>query len=893
MKNSSTKISKLLLIAFLAFFFHSFDVTAQNYEKYYQDKSLYVKFVDSYNLQIPVASDHSVNLEDAVYFSEVISEFGVQKINRVVPVNNDPKLLRTFQFFIEDHSSLEALIEKLEQMPEIEYAEKVPMYYIDYQPNDPLYNLISGVNNWNWHLDVIQAEAAWDITQGSPDVHVAVVDNAVWVDHPDLENKIVAQWDSFYNQPSANPPSTGDPSDWSHGTHTAGLVAAHTDNDVGVAGIGFNVGLIGIKASNNNNANSIYGYGGVSWALNNGAHIVSMSYGGAGYSQTDQNLFNAGHNMGVVFFGSAGNDDSPALRYPASYNHVISVASTDENDGKSWFSSYGTAVDISSPGGSGTQGPDGVLSTTFSSTSLGNYDYFFGTSMACPVAAGLGALVLSINPELSPDQVEEILKNTSDDIEAQNPNYIGQLGAGRINAYEAVKAVPFEPQPDFMLDVALFTPGTTVQFQDLSVGIPDNYAWLFEGGEPASSTSQNPEVTYETEGVFNVTLQVTNEFGNNLITKEGYVTVSSTPSPWIVVSADTLTACIQEPVAFTDESLYEPTAWQWSFEPDTYQFIDETNANSQNPVVVFNSPGTYTLNMEVTNENGTSNKSFEDLIEVKGMALPYEDDFEMGYATSLELESGSKSTIKIDSRAANDSDYGIHFTGFNNTSGWTGGPFNTTAEQAWNVNTDFHSAAYVCNVDATEFDGIYLHLDLKQTFSMGTTLSWFRVLVNDTIQVPDVEGNLNFNPESNEDPFVTRLFNLQPWAGEHFTIKLQACTRLYDQFLNEGDNVFVDNVKILGSLVGVDEQVEIPFDQVTLYPNPASSMLNIRYQSNRSSDLLVTMASATGQVVYQSTQQAGVGTTMIPVQVGKLPKGVYVVSIRSNNGTSSHKVVIE
>jgi PKD repeat protein len=893
MKNVSTNIFKLTILAAIAIFFCNTQLTAQNYEKYYQDNSLFVKFVDSYDLQIPVAADNSVNLEDAVFFSEIIEEFKVQKITRPLTANNDHKLLRTFLFVVENHHSLEMMIEKLEQMPEIEYAEKVSLGIVDYQPNDPLYNLFSGSNNWNWHLDVIQAEQAWEITQGNPDVHVAVVDDAIWVDHPDLAGEVVAQWDAIYNIPNANPPAGGNPNDWTHGTHTSGLVTATTDNNIGVASIGFNTKLIAVKSSNNGNPGYILGYQGVNWAINNGAHIVSMSYGGPDYDQSVQNLINAGHNMGVIFFGSAGNDDSPALRYPASYNNVISVASTDEDDTKSWFSSYGTAVDISSPGGSGISGPDGVLSSTYTSTSLGNYDYFFGTSMSCPIAAGLGSLILSINPELSPEQVEEILKSTSDDIDAINPDYAGLMGAGRINAYQAVMAVPFNPQPDFMVEVAMVLPGTTIQFQDLSVGLPDTYEWEFEGGTPLSSGDQNPEVTYDTEGVFNVSLQVSNEFGNNVMEKTGYITVTATPSPWIVVSATPETVCIKEPVTFTDESLYEPNSWNWSFEPDTYEFIDGTNANSQNPVIIFHAPGYYSLTLEATNANGTTTKTFEDFVKINGMLLPYEDDFESGFAMNFELESAEKSIIKIDARAANESDYGIHFTGWTDMTGWTGSPINTTAEQAWGANTAFHSAAYVCNIDATEYAGVYLHLDLRQTYSLSVSQCWFRVMVNDTIQVPDVEGTLNFNPETNEDPFVTRLFNLQPWAGELFSLKLQACTRLYDNYYEEGDNVFIDNVKILGSLVGVDEMVEIPFDRISIFPNPVSSAFTIQYDSNVASELSVTMTSTTGQIVYQTIQKAGIGTTMIPVSASKLPKGVYVVSIKSANGVSSHKVVIE
>ena len=219
-------------------------------------------------------------------------------------LNNDHKLLRTFMLEIEDFDKINEVIQKLGIEQDLEYVEKVPMDYIHYVPNDSLYNLYNGPNNWNWHLDVIQAEQAWNISKGSSDIKVAIVDNAVWVEHPDLADKIILQRDTYYNTNNANPPASGDPFDWSHGTHCAGLTAAISDNGIGVASIGYNISIIAVKAANNSNANGIYGYPGIQWAANNGADVISMSWGGPGYSATNQNLINTIHNMGIVLLSS-------------------------------------------------------------------------------------------------------------------------------------------------------------------------------------------------------------------------------------------------------------------------------------------------------------------------------------------------------------------------------------------------------------------------------------------------------------------------------------------------------------------------------------------------------------------------------------------------------------
>ncbi|MCF8364199.1 MAG: S8 family serine peptidase [Bacteroidales bacterium] len=892
MRNFTSKVIKILFFA-IALVLLSSQTQAQKYEKYYEDGKLYVKFKDSYNPEIAVAADKSVTLSDATYFTSIIAKCNVKSIVRPFDYKNDPKLIRTFELKLEDHSKLENVIAELEKMPEIEYAEKVPMQYIDYQPNDSLYNLVTGLNNWNWHLDVIHAEEAWDITQGSPTVNVAIVDNAIWSQHPDLHDKIVLQRDVIYNTNSSDPPGTGDPSAWSHGTHCAGLATAITDNGIGIAGIGYSTSIIAVKAANNSEPNGIYGQTGMSWAMNNGADVISMSYGGPGYSQTVQNLVNSGTNNGIVFVAAAGNDNNSLAHYPSNYDNVISVAATNENDAKASFSNYNETVDVSAPGGSGSSGPDGLLSSTYDNTSMGYYDAFYGTSMACPMVSGLVSLLFSLNPELSPAQIETILETTADNIDAQNPDYIGMIGSGRINAYQAVLAVPYEPQPDFMVEVPLIMPGTAINFQDMSLGIPTSWSWTFEGGTPATSNSQNPSVTYNTEGTFDVTLEVSNEFGTMTITKEGFIVVTATPSPYLSFTVNNDNACIMESVGFIDQSLYLPTAWNWSFEPDSYEFVSGTSANSQNPLVQFTEPGVYTVIFEATNANGTSSTTYSDYLPVAGMLLPYEDGFESGIAENLELMANEKAAIMIDSRAANTGAFGLHFTGVSNLQGWTGGPANTTPEQAWENNVLFHSTANVCNVNATDFAGVYLTLDLRQTYSLGTTLSWFRVLVNETEQIPDVDGNLNFNPTTNSDPFVERKFNLQPWAGGYFSLQLQASCRLFDNFFAEGDNVFVDNVKILGSLVGVDELTEVPFDIVSVYPNPANEMVTIKFTTNTSSDIMVSISSISGQLVYQANKTAGEGTTFVPVSVSNLAKGVYVVNVKSVNGIATQKIVIE
>jgi PKD repeat protein len=872
----------------------NFTSYAQTFEKYYQDGQLFVKFYDHYDPGISVGSDQIVKKKDATYFSDIFKNYKVESLSQPVVVNNDIKLHRTFLFSFEAYDVLDEVITVLEQKPEIEYAEKVPLYYINYTPNDSLYNLINGPQNWKWHLDVINAELAWDITKGSPDIKVAIVDNAIWAQHPDLEDKIVAQRDVINNTNSSNPPSTGDPGDWSHGTHVAGLATAITDNGIGVAGIGFNTSIIAVRASNNNNPNGIFGYQGVLWAVNNGADVVNMSFGGPGFSQTMQNLINSGNDMGIVFVAAAGNNDNSVVNYPAGYNHVISVASTDGDDTKSWFSSFGPTVNVSAPGGSGVPGPNGLLSTTFDQTSIGYYDTYFGTSMASPVTAGLVSLMLSINPELGAAKVTEILEATSDNIDAQNPNFVGMLGAGRINAFQAVLAVPFEPVADFYTPVNIITPGDAILFLDMSVGIPDSWSWTFEGGNPPTSSEQFPVgIIYTEEGSFDVTVSVQNEFGSHSVTFEDYIVVTSTPVPYLQIAADTIVRCLFEIISFQDMSLYEPNSWTWEFEPSTYEFVNGTNANSQHPEVSFTAPGLYNVTLSAGNVNGISTDTFEDFIKIKGLSIPFFEDFESGTSETFQLEDKIKSLIRITDRAANESDYGLHFSGSRTVPGWSGSPTGTTPEQAWNTNTDFHASARVCRIDATELGGVYLSFDLKQTYTLGNKLSWFRVLINDTIQIADIEGNINFNPATNnDDPFVNRYFDLTDYAGTAFSITLQSACRFVEYFVEQGDNAYVDNIQILGSLVGTDELTKVSANTISVFPNPTESTLTFIYSERVQDQIQVTLSSINGATVYSEYFGKVNGQLRKTIDVSTFAPGIYVLKVQGNESGSSQQVII-
>jgi len=882
-----------LPIALVVMTFFSLTAYSQNFYRDYIDGEIYLKFKDNIQVNIPINEDKSVDLDRAPFLSSIMQQYDISGLTRPYDFNNDPKLLRTFKLHFSEFDKIEEIKELLELNPDLEYVENVPACYIDYTPNDTLYNRVYGSNNWNWHLDVISAEMAWDVSMGSPDIKVAIVDNAVWIDHPDLANKIILSED--VTQPgnqNSNPPTGGDASAWSHGTHCAGLAAAESDNLIGVASIGFEVSLMGVKCSSSNPDLINGGYGGINWAASNGADVISCSWGGSGYSTTEQNVINSVYNMGIVVVAAAGNTNVNTPHYPSSYNHVISVASTDETDVKTNFSNYGATVDVCAPGGYSASGTYGLLSTTWDFTNFGYYDLFAGTSMACPLTAGLCGLILSVNPDLTPDELEDILESGCDDIYSVpgNEGYAGQLGAGRINAYASISTTPFAPTSDFSTPVTILTPGSTVQFFDMSTGVPDSWSWEFTGGSPHLSSVQNPFVLFADEGVYTIYLAVENDFGLDVETKTDYITVTNTPLPWVEYSASANTACITEIIVFTDETLYNPTAWSWEFDPSTVSFVDETTMNSQHPHVTFDESGLYSVTLTATNANGTNFKMTEDMIDVAGILPNYIEDFESGESSDFMLSSNTRANVKVDTRAAAPgSTNGLHFEGSNSTGGWSGGPINTTADQAWNVNTQFHGFAEVCGVDATNIEGIGLTLDLRQTYSVGYTYSWFRVLANDE-QISDIYGVADFNPVTNEDPFEMITFDLSEYGNSLFTLTLQSACLYADKFFAEGDNVFVDNIMI-SNITAVQEGSPATTGVLT-YPNPAKEVLNFSAHGT-GEQINVKVMNIQGQTIFEETIKGYHDGDVHQVKTADLSNGIYILKISGEKGTTVKKFVID
>lgn len=344
----------------------------------------------------------------------------VNRLKRAPKGAKVPDLGRIYMIALQEGQSAPEAVAEYNTDPDVEYAELNYVFSIFVtEPNDPNYDPEQwALNNTGQSYPVlgggsesgttgcdINAPEAWDITTGSSDVVVAVIDTGVDYTHGDLRYNMWTDSQGLYGYDYCN--DDNDPmDDFGHGTHCAGTIAADGNNGLDVAGVSWNAQIMALKFLGET------GYGWISdaipcfyYATENGADVTSNSWGGGSYSAALEEVIDYAYSQGVITVASAGNSNSSTPTYPASYDHVIAVAATDSDDEKASFSNYGDWVDIAAPGvdilslrGSGTDIYEGKSGYTPGDAfyPYGDDDATMyicsGTSMACPHVAGACAL---------------------------------------------------------------------------------------------------------------------------------------------------------------------------------------------------------------------------------------------------------------------------------------------------------------------------------------------------------------------------------------------------------------------------------------------------------------------------------------------------------------------
>ncbi|SHI95589.1 Por secretion system C-terminal sorting domain-containing protein [Hymenobacter daecheongensis DSM 21074] len=378
-----------------------------------------------------------------------------QKFPRAVPASTEipgsVELRLVYQLELAPEASLEKACRALLQTGTVAYAEPLRYRAPLYQPNDPLADSTNA--SGQFYLKNIQAYRAWDVTKGDTSIVIGITDTGTRYTHEDLAGQVKKNYadpidgldndgdgyvDNFRgwdvadndNDASTNPGVTQP----LHGNLVAGCAVARPDNGKGLAGVAFNCKYLPLKIYPNTAAGRFAGFEAIVYAADHGCQVINLSWGGpGGRSQFEQDVVTyAAVNRNAVVVAAAGNTNAELDFYPASYDHVISVAALAPNDEKSGPATYSTHVALSAPG-------EAVL------TVLGNNDsdYFpvNGSSFAAPLVAGAAALVRTRFPQFTADQVAAQLRQTTDDIYALpgNTGLRDKLGTGRLNVSRAVR----------------------------------------------------------------------------------------------------------------------------------------------------------------------------------------------------------------------------------------------------------------------------------------------------------------------------------------------------------------------------------------------------------------------------------------------------------------------
>lgn len=304
----------------------------------------------------------------------------------------------------------------------------------------------------------VDMELAWDLTTGDPNLIIAVLDSGIRMQHPEFAGRLWTNTSEVMNgSDSDNNGFVDDNDGWDfanndnnptddhgHGTNVSGIVVANGDNSIGYAGVNWQSKLMPLKILNSSNS-GLYSWwtAAMYYAVDNGAKIINMSVGGSGFSSAMQGAANYAYNNNVSIFVSMANYNNNTLYYPAAYTNTIAIGSTDPDDTRTapffWSptsgSNYGNHIDLVAPGNF-TYGLSYSSNTNYNS-------YWGGTSQASPLVAGIASLMLSINPNLTVDEIRTILRDTAEDqvgsFLEDTAGWDQYYGSGRANAFAALQ----------------------------------------------------------------------------------------------------------------------------------------------------------------------------------------------------------------------------------------------------------------------------------------------------------------------------------------------------------------------------------------------------------------------------------------------------------------------
>jgi thermitase len=440
----------------------------------YHPHRVIMKFNDSAPLYAEVkaifeSSDVDAVRNESLTQSEALNNFMREThLTEFLPLSGSSSIKTTPQGLerifigrIPDNMPIEYIVSLLHDHPAIEYAEPDYLGYgggapcnehddkfnsssQNIIPNDFYFSNQWGLKNEGQSIGGVAGIAGadinivdvWDITTGSAEIVIAVLDSGIPKSHPEFAGRLIQGYD-FVN-------SDNDPEDdHGHGTSVASIAAATGNNSGLMAGVDWNATIMPVKILDHENS-GFYSWwiGGIEYAVNNGANVLNLSVGGSGYSQALHDAVNYALDNGVIVVACMMNENNDVTFYPAGFDGVISIGAINNRDERAvpfcWGggSNYGNHIDFAAPGERITS----LRYQDFNSTG-----YWCGTSQATPMVAGTITLMLSLDPTLTRDDVFEILKlTTRSQVHLPAKQISGwdqDYGWGRIDAYAAVEEV--------------------------------------------------------------------------------------------------------------------------------------------------------------------------------------------------------------------------------------------------------------------------------------------------------------------------------------------------------------------------------------------------------------------------------------------------------------------
>ncbi|MBE0639957.1 MAG: M6 family metalloprotease domain-containing protein [Bacteroidales bacterium] len=452
------------------------------------------------------------------------------------------------------------------------------------------------------------------------------------------------------------------------------------------------------------------------------------------------------------------------------------------------------------------------------------------------------------------------------------------------------------PIANFSVSTQLITENCSVEFYDLSLCYVDAWEWTFEGGTPATSIEQNPSgIFYENEGTYDVTLKVTNQWGEHTVVFENLIEVSTSVLPVVNFTASDTLACTNKVIQFIDQSTLCPMAWNWEITPSSFEFVNGTSAASQHPEVIFNSPTTYSVKLTVENANGNSELSRQNYIQAGGANF-------VDFVGSFEEDSFAQQGWMVENpdNAITWSLWDVEGSG----NGTKAAGINFYNYYAFNQRDRLISPPLAFNAESAaklKFKHAYARVNLQFTDSLIVKISndcgetWTRLLA----VADDGTGNFvtrdpvgfAFIPATPEDWCGTDNgadcfeIDVTPWIGD-LNVRI-----MFEAVCIIGNNLFIDDVHFDMATPISDHSAGLAQETLQLFPNPASNEVTVSYEAP-AGKYLMNILDVNGRVILNENINADQTIIHQTFDLKGFSKGVYVVRISGDTFLETKKLVI-